>query len=203
MTTPTYEKHTTHTDALDTLGTLIDDTQKRDAIHLAVEPAVAGTALTPGESVILDDDLLTAFGVPAGEGVGIVDPFIVGPVPKGAKFWLVVYPRQISSLRHVWEHPSFRPSGETGVPVAAKAASEAWLRTYFRDEFHIGDDDDDWGDGDTFESLVRKLADADDEYVVVLGSDASGTIPAEVYDHVAIYTGEPVARRAIYWSCSC
>lgn len=37
----TYEKHTTHTDALDTLGSIIGPDEKRDAIHLAVFPVYA------------------------------------------------------------------------------------------------------------------------------------------------------------------
>jgi hypothetical protein len=37
------------TDALATLGTIIDDTQKRDAIHIAVEPVIAGERLRPGD----------------------------------------------------------------------------------------------------------------------------------------------------------
>lgn len=36
------DKRSVATDALETLGTIIDDKQKRDAIHLAVEPVVAG-----------------------------------------------------------------------------------------------------------------------------------------------------------------
>ena len=39
------DKRSVATDALETLGTIIDDTQKRDAIHLAVEPVVAGERL--------------------------------------------------------------------------------------------------------------------------------------------------------------
>ena len=35
------QTHTVATDALATLGTIIDETAGRDAIHLAVEPAVA------------------------------------------------------------------------------------------------------------------------------------------------------------------
>ena len=36
------DRRSPHTDALDTLGSVITEHEKRDAIHLAVEPAVAG-----------------------------------------------------------------------------------------------------------------------------------------------------------------
>jgi hypothetical protein len=48
-------KHKVATDALETLGTIIDDSAKRDAIHLAVIPAVAGEDLLPGMHVQLAD----------------------------------------------------------------------------------------------------------------------------------------------------
>src|SRR5690348_4912807 len=97
------DKRSTHTDALATLGTIIED-GGRDAIHLAVEPIEAGEQLYPGQHIgIVDGKASTK----AKKKLGIVDPFIDGFVPKGQKFWLIVYPRQITSLRHVWEHPDF------------------------------------------------------------------------------------------------
>ena len=101
------DKRSTHTDALATLGTIIDHTQKRDAIHLAVIPAIAGQNLMPGDHVLLDAS--KAYRRLEGDGptLGIVDPFLMEPVAKGQTFWLVIYPRTITSLRHVWEHSAF------------------------------------------------------------------------------------------------
>jgi len=45
------DKRSVSTDALATLGTIIDDTAGRDAIHLAVEPIIAGEKLYPGQDV--------------------------------------------------------------------------------------------------------------------------------------------------------
>ncbi len=45
------EDRSVHTDALHTLGSIIGESEKRDAIHLAVEPVVAGERLTPGQNV--------------------------------------------------------------------------------------------------------------------------------------------------------
>jgi hypothetical protein len=122
--------HTVSTDALATLGTIIDETAGRDAIHLAVEPVRAGGTLYAGQHVSLANGIATA----GGTTVGIVDPFLRGPVFPDQMFWLVVYPRQITSLRHVWEHPAFPPSDAvviTGEPETdSKATSEAWMRQY-------------------------------------------------------------------------
>lgn len=105
------DTRSTHTDALATLGTIIDHTQKRDAIHLAVLPAIAGENLEPGEHVFLSKTSgLAIGGLSVDPNVGIVDPFLTVPVARGERFWLIVYPRQITSLRHVWEHPAFPES---------------------------------------------------------------------------------------------
>jgi hypothetical protein len=104
----TTDKRSVFTDALETLGTIIDENQKRDAIHLAVEPVVAKEYLVAGDHVTVDGRRKTPYCLDA---VGIVDPFLPRPgVKVGERFWLVLYPRTIKSLRHVWEHPAFPPS---------------------------------------------------------------------------------------------
>ncbi|AFU88118.1 hypothetical protein CcrColossus_gp248 [Caulobacter phage CcrColossus] len=99
------DKRSVHTDALETLGTIIGPEEKRDAIHIAVENVVAAGILRPGEDVgFLPDGTVSS---KAAKLVGIVDPFLKDYVEKGQRFWLLVYPRQIKSLRHVWTHPDF------------------------------------------------------------------------------------------------
>lgn len=97
------DKRAVHTDALDTLGFLISEKEQRDAIHLAVEPVIAGEDLAPGEHIRIENGV----AVSGGDTIGIVDPFITDIVAKGSRFWLVIYPRMITSLRHVWTHPAF------------------------------------------------------------------------------------------------
>lgn len=96
---------TVATDALETLGSIIDENQKRDAIHLAVDPVIAVQKLLPGQDVGFVEGGVGLCDNP----VGIVDPFLRRPVLAGQRFWLVVYPRKITSLRHVWAHPNFPP----------------------------------------------------------------------------------------------
>jgi hypothetical protein len=86
------------------IGELCRDDARRDAVHFAVAPVEADSDLRPGEHV----------GVSGGRAsrdatlVGIVDPFF--EVKRGQRFWLFLYPNTITSLRHVWTHPAFRPS---------------------------------------------------------------------------------------------
>lgn len=188
MTQPTYEKHTTSTDALDTLGSIIGPGERRDAIHLAVEPAIAGEELHAGNHVTIDPSTNIAVRNPGGDCVGIVDPFLTVSVPEGDRFWLVVYPRQINSLRHVWEHSAFRPSGETDATnkgPSNRDIAEKWLRDYANREFDI------------------REAVNNDGYLTIYGSDASGDIPEVFWDHLELYVGNPVKNKAAHFSCSC
>lgn len=116
------------TDALETLGMIHYKPEYRDAIHLAVEPVTAGEDLKVGAKI----GILNGVAFRTGTKVmidlkeitvpyhGIVDPFLpekkLGDtdftygVLEGERFWFVMAPRQVRSLRHVWEHPDF-PEG--------------------------------------------------------------------------------------------
>lgn len=111
------DKRTPSTDALETLGMIHFKPEHRDAIHLAVEPVIAGEDLKVGQQIgIIDgtafstgtivnfDDERGDIRVPYH---GIVDPFLPrGPI-SFERFWFVMAPRMVTSLRHVWEHPDF------------------------------------------------------------------------------------------------
>ena len=123
------------TDALETLGMIHFKKEKRDAIHLAVEPVTAGVdTLKPGDRIGIVNGVAYPVGyqfVPSSnqepikeDGVnrvgftrvnvpyqGIVDPFLTNGPKFRESFWFVMKPREVRSLRHVWEHPDF-PAGE-------------------------------------------------------------------------------------------
>ena len=99
------DKRSVSTDALDTLGTIHTKLEKRDAIHLAVEAVEATSILYPGDHIAVQDG--KAIKTAPGEGLGIVDPFLTMALKPGDRFWFVMYPRQVHSLRHVWAHPAF------------------------------------------------------------------------------------------------
>lgn len=181
-------------DALDTLGEKIGPGQERDAVHVAVLPIEASQRLLPGARV----------GVVGGKAslsaktfVGIVDPFLKEAVKEGEYFWLMLYPRTITSLRHVWEHPDIQEAPGLE-PVDQKAVSEQWLRDFIAHS-----------DCPSYEIVIGKAlsnyAAWDPEYLHFDGLDAHGEIPDEFWDHLEIVTGETVQKedRAKYFSCSC
>lgn len=110
------DKRSVSTDALETLGTILTRNEKRDAIHIAVEPVTAAHDLYPGDDIGIIDKEKGLAGY-CDDPLGIADPYIGHPnkrgpqarevIKQGQKFFLLVYPRQITSLRHVWSHPLF------------------------------------------------------------------------------------------------
>lgn len=217
--------------ALETMGNTLDKDYGRDAVHLATIATVAAENLLPGQDIGLTDDKQASGRVR--DLIGIVDPFIIGTVKKGDLFWMVLYPRTITSLRHVWTHPSF--PNENGEPdpepepeivngkirltqaqqmMVKRAESEEWLRKYFS-----GSDVPPY---DVFMGAVREKelgekpiqaendgdndyvsAEYDHEYFSVGGVDAHGEIPPEVWNHVEIVLGRKVGTKPEHFSCSC
>lgn len=228
----TAQRHTVATDALATIGHLITEHESRDAIHLAVEPALAATKLFPGQDVGRLED--GSYGPAAARHTGIVDPFLQAPVQPGEWFWHVVYPRQITSLRHVWEHPDFPPSVSTltveterevfvekkvfieKTPVNGWIDGRHWTREESEAEARRLVDST---DGISYNEWIQLLTDGrasssgddddyrgatfDGEYVHVSGRDASGEIPDELFDHFENILGKSIESRPEYFTCGC
>jgi hypothetical protein len=88
------------------LGKIIAGNALRDAIHVAVAPVKAKEKLWPGQHVALVDGWA---GIASSrfKSVGIVDPFLTGPVFAEQSFWLFLYPNTVTGMRHHWSHPDF------------------------------------------------------------------------------------------------
>lgn len=99
------DTRTPHTDALETLGMIHIRPEKRDAIHLAVEPVKASQDLQPADFIRISKGV--AYPALPFDAHGIVDPFLLDGPKAGERFWFVMRPREVSSLRHVWTHPDF------------------------------------------------------------------------------------------------
>lgn len=196
------DKRTVATDALETLGMIISENEKRDAIHLAVEPVIASGSFAPNEDVGVEIRRGKLFAVtgPEVELVGKVDPFLERRVRRGEMFWLVIYPRQIKSLRHVWEHPSFPSSQDLeasaiiDVLTGAKD-SENWIASFAT---QVGLDYD-------------ELVEAAEDYIssgayLNKGDLLEGVyVPDEFWDHYSAVTGEVIddKDRNSFFTCSC
>lgn len=91
------------------LGALVPANEfRRDAIHVAVAPVVAGSPMMPGDHCRMVD-WQTAYPCVSGKGVGVADPYLVGSIDTGDRFWLLLYPNTVTGMRHAWTHPAFIP----------------------------------------------------------------------------------------------
>lgn len=79
---------------------------ERDAIHVAIIPVIADMILYPGQSVGVCEKQIPKVDTMS-ESVGIVDPFLKDRVFPGQWFYLFLFPRTASNLRHNWSHPAF------------------------------------------------------------------------------------------------
>lgn len=113
-------------DTIETMGKILPDdfpVGTRDAVHVAVIAATAGQTLWAGEDVCYENGIgNTVANTEGGKNIGIVDPYLERKVSPGQKFWLFLYPRTITTLKHHWEHPDFK---EETAPVGKKVHTEA------------------------------------------------------------------------------
>ena len=98
------------------LGQLIEDgDRRRDAIHIAVAPVTAAERLAPGQHVGLAEEGNLELVGPCDNAIGIVDPFLAEEVEAGQRFWPFLYPGTVTSLRHIWTHPTFTAAAAAAV----------------------------------------------------------------------------------------
>jgi hypothetical protein len=125
-------------ETIERLGTVLDVTAGRDAVHIAVLPIIAGETLLPGQRVAVEDGLAWNVNLagPKFKQLGVVDPYLNAPVHKGDRFYLFLMPKSITSLRHVWTHPDFadeeagQPRVELVKDALRKRTAEMWIRDY-------------------------------------------------------------------------
>lgn len=207
-------KRKVSTDALETLGTIIDEHQKRDAIHLAVEPVIAGEELRPGAHIYVKGGYAYAAydtddTPPA---LGIVDPFLDRPVRNGERFWFVMFPRLVHSLRHVWSHPDFPDESEIKKETLNQAVevlkSVDWMTKLAREiPKHIPDDLDEPDQFFTYDELMQAAKDYldKDEWFCIYGTEYYLENPVEFWKHYQTITGRtvPGEQQGTFFRCTC
>lgn len=190
------------------LGTIPKGDESRDAVHVAIVPAKAAMALMPGEPVKQECDAYVRCR--SDEAVGIVDPFLTGSereIQAGSWFWLCLYPKTITSLCHVWQHPQFPDARQART---SKEESEQWLRNWIKT-----------ADCPSYETVIAaalgdrvqeiegygeayRIEDyGDGPRLFFSGRDGHSDIPDEFWDHLENATGRKAPVRAKGFSCSC
>ena len=192
------DKRTVSTDALETLGMIHTREEKRDAIHLAVIPATAGCRLEAGAHIGLQDGKAFHSSV-CDVALGIVDPFLPRAVQAGERFWLVIYPRVITSLRHVWTHPEL--DDEVAKPLVSPQTIEDLRQLESRQWLERRAD----SLGISYEEILA--AGTDRDYPGCFGNDIDGEreIEPEFWEHIQRVTGDvaPANIRPGYFRCAC
>jgi hypothetical protein len=191
------------TNALDTLGEILPSDPGRDAIHLATYAVTSDERLFPGQHIGFVGEKVSA---KAEKLIGIVDPFLPAGAYPGQMFWMLLYPRTITSLRHSWTHPAFEaePVVPLSIPAPSndpKNASHSWI-VDFADRSGIS---------------YRTLMDAAKQWIVTHDGNWSGeylnlggllegqVVPDEFWEHYEEVTGETVEekKRGSFFTCSC
>lgn len=182
------------------LGKLIEGVEYRDAIHIAIAPVVAyEERLAPGQDIGLAvEGDFEKVGHQVKKHIGIVDPFLRNLIFPGQRFFMLLYPETITSLRHEWTHPSF---GTVGTLIEAPCAftiegSKSWL-IEFAEELDLSYDE--------LIQIVKEKKNTGRYHI--LGFDTPDEIYTEreeFWKHWKIVTGEDVDKDEVLpFSCSC
>lgn len=176
------------------LGKLIKDIVQSDAIHIATCPITAADDLEPGQHIgLLTDDTASWR---ANEMIGVVDPFLIGTVKKGQRFFMLMYPYTITGLRHVWTHPAFeRMKDQTAALALLAEAIKA--RAVIEDIAQQGET--------SAEYLIKVCGRGEEPCFGTEMYDVNPAQKSKFWDAIEVLTGykHPEERRDEYWRCSC
>ena len=184
-------------DALESLGSLITEGETRDAVHIACLPAQAIETLRPGQRVRYKDGRA---GNEYGEDLGIVDPFLGMPVRQGEWFWIMLYPRTITGLRHLWTHPM--------LPEVKDGAQEADRQAMKMSPWEVIEKTADFLELESAEELLTAAnyyQETGSSYC--FGYQTTGGIeePEEFWAAWEVYTGKKMTHQPeeYFWRCAC
>lgn len=197
-----------------TLGHLLHGNEERDAIHVAIFPAIAAEDMDPGSHVEIVDPAIKfpLVGPTRGKNpIGIIDPFLTMQVKRDQCCYVLLYPRTVTGMRHEWSHPAFDEISRAQDAMVVEGLtddSRQWLEEFARS---CGSH---W-DGSTadVESLIRVAK----EYVNTgiegfAGGDSFGAQnnfpddnPDEFWKHFTNVTGihVPDERKGNPFDCAC
>ena len=170
-----------------TLGTVPDENSNRDAIHVAIYPIVAGEDVKPGQHVGI---LEGKSSIHAPKKVGIVDPFLTKKVKAGEMFWLMLYQKTVTGMRHHWAHPDFEDV-EIEKSTAVEDESIIWMKNY-AEEINV-----------TYKELMESANNWIEygDYLVQGGKFEGMSVPDDFWDHFYNITGK--RGKGSFFSCSC
>jgi hypothetical protein len=154
--------------------------------------------------------------------IGIVDPFINridegcgNRIFVGERFWLVIYPRKINSLRHVWTHPDIPDDDIKENPVNKKSEiekSKEWVNEWIESMLNSYDSygyyaEDDYKEKITYETIMKGAKDylKTEDYMCEGPFFEDYIVPDEFWIHFEIITGNsiPTEKKRSFFTCSC
>ena len=180
------------------IGSMIEGVAHRDAIHIAIAPVIAGEPdLRPGTRIgfaAFSNEIVRA----RKDGIGIVDPFLSETPLKGQRFYMLLLPNTITSLRHDWSHPAFSSHEKHG---GETAASEEWLMNY---AFRVREYDAERGREYAYGKFMEDVRNGT---IFYYGSDCHGAYDVkeadELYRHLSVVLERDVGPDSFEFSCSC
>jgi len=113
------------------LGKLLDrhGDYRRDAIHVPIDPAVAGEDFIAAAKIRRHSDGLW-YRALFKEPHAIADPLLPDSIREGDRFWAWIVPGSIKSLRHAWEHPDLPSPSSEDDGGATQAPTQQWTESF-------------------------------------------------------------------------